>query len=396
MHMDRRSFLSMSMGLSMMDARKLVNPDATNLKPRSATQLSSAQPVATPRVRKIAIEEAFVTTELLDEWQAFLATGAESEPGFKGLYGSFLTSSSTEKLRNQLLDVGADRIHRMDEHGINIQVLSVTAPGVQMFERGKATAITQRTNDRLAGFVSNYPDRYIGLAAIAPQDPLSAAKELERSVKDLNMRGAIINSHTQGEYLDHPKFLPIFAAAQSLDIPIYLHPRTPSPAMLSPYLAYGLEGAGWGFAAETSLHAVRLILSGLFDRFPTLKIILGHLGEGIPFWLARMDRYFSNHVWTEASDLDQPKKLEKTISQYFMDNFVISTSGMNWSPAIKFVIETLGADRLLFAVDYPYESIEKAVAGIDSASLSAVDREKICYLNAERLFKINSDLPRIS
>ena len=345
-------------------------------------------PVATHKIKKIAIEEAFATPELLAEWQKILDAGAVGEPGFKSLYAPFLKSPATRDIREKLLDVGLGRIHEMDQHGIDIQVLSITAPGVQMFSPEKAVNITERVNDQLAEFVSAYPNRYIGLATIAPQVPEHAASELERAIKDLDMRGAIINSHTQGEYLDHPKFWSIFEAAQALDVPIYLHPRTPSPAMIAPFLSYGLEGAGWGFAAETSLHAIRLILSGVFDYFPKLKLILGHMGEGIPFWLPRMDSHFANKTWTDLDISGKVKKLQKAPSEYFMDNFVIATSGMNWSPAIMFAVSVLGAERILFAIDYPYESTAHAVEGLDNTPLSEADREKIYQLNAEKLFKL--------
>ena len=260
------------------------------------------------------------------------------------MYGSFLSSPSTKDIRDRLTDLGAGRISDMDRYGIDMQILSITAPGIQVFSTEKAIDLARKSNDRLAEFVSAYPERYAGLAAVAPQAPDKAARELERAVKDLGMKGAIINSHTYGEYLDRPKYRVLFEAAQALDVPIYLHPRTPCPDMIKPFLSYGLEGAGWGFAIETSTHAIRLILSGLFDDFPKLKFILGHMGEGIPFWLPRIDSHFANKTWTKLMDTsDQVIRLQKTPSEYFMDNFVIATSGVNWSPGVDVCAFSIGA-----------------------------------------------------
>ena len=342
---------------------------------------------------KIAVEEAFATPNLLDEWRKLLADGAEEEPGFRKLYGSFLNSPATRNILNQLTDLGEGRIQDMDRHGINMQILSITAPGVQIFPMEKAVDLARNNNDYLAEFVNEHPTRYAGLAAVAPQAPKQAAYELERAVSKLGMKGAIVNSHTQGEYLDNPKYWELFEAAQALDVPIYLHPRTPSSKMLAPFLSYGLEGAGWGFAMETSLHAMRLILSGLFDYFPNLKIVLGHLGEGIPFWLSRIDNHFGKGRWTEKmKSSHQTKQLQKLPSEYFKDNFFITTSGMNWSPALTMALSVLGAERILFAIDYPYESTAKAVEGIEKASIDDSTRMKVYQLNAEKLFNLKLNL----
>lgn len=338
--------------------------------------------------KKIAIEEAFATPELFDEWRKLLASNTQKEPGFRKLYGSFLSNPATQDIRDRLLDVGTGRLRDMDRHGIDMQILSITTPGIQVFEKKKAIALTKKSNDRLAEAIDAYPDRYAGLAAVAPQAPAQAARELERAVTELGMKGAIINSHTQGEYLDRPKYWELFEAAQALDVPIYLHPRTPSPEMIKPFLSYGLEGAGWGFAIETSTHAMRLMLSGLLDEFPKLKFILGHLGEGIPFWLPRIDSRFANKTWTDLNASDRVKQRQRKPSEYFRDNFVIATSGVNWSPALTFALSVLGADRILFAIDYPYESTALAVEGIDNTPMSDRDRQKIYHTNAEKLFKL--------
>jgi 2,3-dihydroxybenzoate decarboxylase len=381
MDLSKRAFLKKAVDLSVCAA---ISPLAA--APQIGNETNKASKSA---FKKIAIEEAFATPELFDEWRKLLASNSQEEPGFRKLYGSFLSNPATKDIRDRLLDLGTGRLSDMDRHGIDMQILSITTPGIQVFEKKKAIALAKKSNDRLAEVINTYPDRYAGLAAVAPQAPAEAARELERAVTDLGMKGVIINSHTQGEYLDRPKYWELFEAAQALDVPIYLHPRTPSPEMIKPFLSYGLEGAGWGFAIETSTHAMRLILSGLLDEFPKLKFVLGHLGEGIPFWLPRIDSRFANQTWTEIDASERVKQRQRKPSEYFLDNFVIATSGVNWSPALTFALSVLGADRILFAIDYPYESTALAVEGIDNMPLSDRDRQKIYRTNAEKLFKLN-------
>ena len=231
--------------------------------------------------------------------------------------------------------------------------------------------------------IARHPTRYAGLATIAPQDPKRAVKEMERAIRTLKLNGVMINSHTNGEYLDELKFWPILEAAAGLDVPIYIHPRSPSPAMAQPYRKYHLEHAIWGYAVETGLHAVRLIMSGVFDKYPTLKIVIGHMGENIPYALYRMD-------WMHARApvaMDRPK-LALTPSEYFRRNFMITTSGVNWHPALKFCIEVLGADNIMWAVDYPYQETHEAVRFMNDAPISDEDKAKIFHRNAERVFRI--------
>ena len=249
-----------------------------------------------------------------------------------------------------------------------------------MLDAPAAKAMAKKINNNLADVVKKYPDRFAGLASIAPQDPEEAASELARAVQELGLRGASINSHTKGEYLDNKKYWCIFKEAERLDVPIYIHPRSPSPDMIKPYLEYeGLETAMLGFAHETGLHALRLICSGLFDDFPRLKIILGHLGESLPYWLWRID----NRIQTLVNVRSQKKP-----SQYIKDNFYITTSGIFWQPPFMCAYMGLGADRILFAVDYPLEEVAEAIQFMDAAPICDVDREKVYHLNAEMLFKL--------
>ncbi len=337
-------------------------------------------------MRRIAVEEAFVTQEIADQWKVIIDTDDGSEPGFKKMGETILADSpGTKLIHERLIDLGEGRIRDMDETGIDMHVISLTSPGVQVFPGDLAAELAKDANDQLAHAVRAHPSRFAGLAAIAPQLPDVAAQELERATSRLGFRGAIINSHTRGEYLDNEKFRPILEAAESLQAPIYLHPRTPSPAMVEPYLDYGLYFAGWGFAAETSLHAMRLIMSGVFDQFPDLMIILGHMGEGLPFWLDRIDNRYLLQVKIGAVD-----ELSKLPSEYFRSNFVITTAGMGYSAPLKLSLETLGPERILFAADYPYEDMAEAAEFMNSADMSDEDRQKIFHGNAEKLFGIDA------
>jgi 5-carboxyvanillate decarboxylase len=282
-----------------------------------------------------------------------------------------------------LLDLGEGRMREMDEAGIGLQVLSLSNPGPDTFDDpSEATTVAKKINDELSNAIRKYPARFIGLATLAPQIPEVAADELERAVKKLNLKGAKINSHVRGEYLDDEKYWVIFERAEKLGVPIYLHPKLPSPRMLQPYADYGfaLAGASWGFAAETSLHAMRLIYSGVFDKYPELKIILGHLGEGLPFWLSRID-----YSWLRKTRDLSMKNLRKP-SDYVRNNFMMTTSGMFFQPAFMCAYLALGADRLLFAVDYPYEANKEAVQFMAVAPICDSDKEKICHLTAENIF----------
>jgi 5-carboxyvanillate decarboxylase len=287
---------------------------------------------------------------------------------------------------NKGLDLGRGRLDVMDKAGIDMQVLSL--PGIQQFDAQESTRVARDINDELAGLVRRYPHRFAGLATIAPQNPESAAMELERSVNKLGLKGALICGQVKGEFLDNRKYWVIFETAEKLDVPVYIHPFMLSPDMIEPYLGYpGLSTAMFGFSAQTGLNALRLILSGIFDVYPRLKIILGHLGEALPFWLWRIDsRWEDEQKVPSASDFY--KYLGKKPAQYFKDNFYVTTSGMFWDPVLKFTIEVLGADRVLFAADYPYEDSGSAVQFINSVSISDADREKICHANAEKLLRL--------
>jgi 2,3-dihydroxybenzoate decarboxylase len=337
---------------------------------------------------RIATEEAFATPELFARYKALLDDGSHNDPGFESLHGFYLRNPSPRiaEVARRMQDLGEVRIHDMDQTGIARQILSVTAPGVQIFDADTGVAMARSTNDQLAEAIREHPDRFSGLAAIAPQNPAEAAKELERGVRTLGLKGAIVNSHTHGEYLDNPKFWPIFEAAEALDVPVYLHPTTPSPAMIRPFLERGLDGAVFGFAVETGLHMLRIVVSGVFDRFPKLTMVVGHLGEGIPYWLFRVDFIHTRAIASNRYAV--LPKLKRKPSEYVRDNFYVTTSGMAWEPPILYAQSVLGVDRVMYAMDYPYQFVPEEVAVTDNLPISAADKKKLYQTNAERVFAL--------
>jgi 2,3-dihydroxybenzoate decarboxylase len=253
---------------------------------------------------------------------------------------------------------------------------------VQVFDSATANSLAISSNDQLAAAIRKYPERFAGLAAIAPQDPKAAAKEMERGIRKLGLHGVIINSHTNGEYLDDPKYWEIFEAAQALNAAIYIHPQTPPPDMVMPYLKRGFERAIMGFAHEVSVHILGLITSGVFDRFPKLKIVIGHGGEGLPYMLYRIDYMYENARYPFM------KKVNKLPSDYMKENIYITTSGLPWAPAITMAQSVLGMDRVLYAMDYPYQFVPEEVTLTDNFPISAADKKKLFQLNAEKVFSL--------
>ncbi len=339
-------------------------------------------------MKVIAIEEHFYTKDFIE----YLRSRRDS-PRLETIED--VNHKISEKLEGKVLapneisdqvDLNAGRIKAMDEAGIDIQVLSLGIPGVEAFDRATGNLLAQNTNNQLYKTIMKHPDRFAGFASLAPQDPDKAANELERTTKQLGFKGAMINSNINGEYLDDNKYWIIFETAERLNVPIYIHPRMPGPDMRKPYIKYmALSGSMWGFGADAGLHVMRLILSGVFDRYPRLKIILGHLGEALPFWLWRLDSR-----WRRGGIISDPLacQIKKLPSQYIKDNFWVTTSGMLWLPAFICTHMALGADRILFAADYPLESSQDSVNFIKSAPIPDDEKEKIFHLNAENLLDL--------
>jgi 5-carboxyvanillate decarboxylase len=344
--------------------------------------------MTSPPYLRIATEEAYAPPELFERYRKLLEDGSHNDPGFASFMGFYLNNYGPRltEIRAQIQDLGERRIRDMDATGIAKQILSITSPGVQVFDAPTAVSLATSFNDQLAEAIRKHPDRFAGLAAIAPQDPSAAAKELARAVKSLHLKGAIVNSHTRGEYLDEPKFWEIFEAAESLGVPIYLHPNTPSPRMVGPFLDRGLDGAVFGFAVETSLHILRIVFSGVFDRFPKLRMVAGHLGEGLPYWLFRID--FMHQRLTANNRYANVPKLQNPPSDYLKENFYVTTSGMAWQPPILYAQSVLGVDRVLYAMDYPYQFVPDEVKVTDDLPISDADKKKLYQTNAEKVFAL--------
>lgn len=344
------------------------------------------RPAPAPYLR-IATEEAFCPSEMLDIYRKILAQ-PNVDPGFQSLMG-FYMSSPSERARHImrcLVDLDQVRIGHMDDAGIDMQVIALTSPGVQIMDRDTAVSFARVANDELAAGIRRHPTRLAGMIAIAPHAPSEAAKEIQRGVNELGMHSVIVNSHTHGEYLSDPKFWEIFEAAEAHDTPIYIHPNTPPANMIQPFLEAGLDGAIFGFGVETSLHALRLITAGVFDRFPKLQIILGHMGEALPFWAYRLDYMHAATVRSKRYAVVPP--LKKKPSDYLRENFHITCSGMAWHKAIAFTQDVVGEDRVLYAMDYPYQYAIDEVHALDGMDMNPAAKRKFYQTNAEQLFKI--------
>jgi 2,3-dihydroxybenzoate decarboxylase len=317
-------------------------------------------------VQKIALEEHFLCPGFEDYWKT---TVADVDPAILA------------KVVGRLSDFGEARLQSMDSAGIARSVLSLSGPGVQI-ERDTATAIrnARSANDFLAREVQKRPDRYSGFAHLPMQDARAAADELERCVRELKFPGAMINGHTNGQYLDDPALDPFWERAAALGAPIYLHPADP-PALFPALAGHrGLRRATWEWTLETGTHALRLVFGGTFDRFPGAKLVLGHMGETLPYLLWRFDSRAKLYG----------VKLAKAPSDYIKENIVVTTSGMCAAEPLNCAIAALGHHHIMFAADYPFESADEAAEFIDHAPLPDDVRADICFNNAEKYFGLNT------
>ena len=338
-------------------------------------------------MRRIATEEAFSIPEIAQQLRQ-VARGPSSSLDkllISGIYDSQAGGSGYGSMHflEGLIDIEGRRLKEMDELGVDMHLLSLTAPGVQMFDADTATELAALTNDRLADVCRRYPTRFAGLASFAPQSPKRAAKEMERAIRTLKLNGFILNSHTHGEYLDDPKYWPVLEAAEALDACIYIHPRAASDALKGPLQDYGMDAAMWGYGVETGTHVVRMMAAGVFDRFPKLRICIGHMGEAIPFWIWRIS--FMN---SRAQGIERAPKTQLSMAEYLRRNFVVTTSGVEDHLALDYTIRKLGVDNVMWAIDYPYQPSKPAVQFMDSAPVSEADRAKLYHRNAERIFHI--------
>ncbi len=342
--------------------------------------------IKNPPYQRIATEEAFLTEDVARGYKRLLADNSFQDPGFRSLWGFYSSHSSPRAkfIFDRLQDLGPQRIADMDASGISRQIIALTAPGVQAFDPATGSALAIDANDQLAEACRRYPGRYTGMVAVAPHDPANAVKEMERGVKKLGFKAVIINSHTQGHYLDEPQFAPVLEAAEALNVPIYLHPQTPPATMIGPILDAGLDGAVFGFGVETGLHMLRIITGGVFDRFPNLQFIIGHAGEALPFWLYRMD--YMHTATVRSGRYPFMKALKHPVSYYLRHNVFVTNSGVAWQPAIEFCQKVLGVDRVLYAMDYPYQYVPEEVGFCDAMTIPDADKKAFYQTNAERVF----------
>jgi 2,3-dihydroxybenzoate decarboxylase len=337
------------------------------IDPAADSRSANAERGPSPAPGKIALEEHFVIPETLDA--SFAATGSAD-------------------FQQQIAELGSRRIAEMDRGGVELSVLSLTAPGVQGIPNtSEAIRVARLANDRLAEAVAKYPTRLKGFAALPMQDPEAAAQELTRCIKELKFCGALVNGFSQlGEadssvFYDLPQYRSFWNTVQQLDLPFYLHPRSPLPKHQPAYEGHAwLTGSIWGFAAETSIHALRLMGSGLFDDFPKLRVIVGHLGEGLPCSIWRVDNRISRTLGARP-------KAKLPIGHYLRENFYITTSGNFRTQTLTEVMFEVGAERILYSVDYPFEDMGLAAEWFDHAAISETDRNKIASGNARQLFR---------
>lgn len=337
---------------------------------------------------RIATEEAYALPEMYELYRQQLRDGSNPDIGFNSLVGYFLSSEhpQPQKVVARLEEAGESRLADMDRAGIDHQVLGITAPGTQVLDVREGARIASRTNDRLAEVCAQHPTRFSALAAVSFEQPDAGAAELERAVRDLGLKGLMANSHIRGRYLDHPDFLPVLEKCVELDVPLYLHPSTPPNEMIGPLREAGLDGAVFGFGVETGFHLLRLITSGLFDRLPQLRVVVGHLGESLPFWLHRIDHMHGKQV--AAARYDVIKPLEKKASEYFRSNIWITTSGMPAAEPILFVRRMVGADRVMYAMDYPYQYELAEVVEQDNLPLSLDEKKDFFENTARKVFDL--------
>ena len=340
------------------------------------------------KVRLIACEEAWSIPEVAAELKKVARSPSQSLDKLlvKGIYDAESDTSGYGKMDflSGLTDVEDKRLSQMDQFGVDMHLLTLTAPGVQMFDADTATDLAALANDRLAEICQGNPTRFAGLGSFAPHSPMRAAREVERVMTELKLNGLVVNSHTNGDYFDDYRFWPILEAAEAHDACIYIHPRSPSNTLKGPLQDYAMDSAMWGYGVEVGTHMLRMMAGGVFDRFPKLKICVGHMGEMVPFFIWRI-----NFMNSRAQTVGRAPKTERSMEEYFRDNFVFTTSGVEDHLTLRYSIARMGLDNVIWAIDYPYQPMEPAVKFIESFDCSDAERHALCHGNAERVFHID-------
>ena len=334
--------------------------------------------------KRIATEEAWTFPALVKAQVDYLESGKAPNDDSLKMAGMF---SKMPSLQEMLQDLGSLRIAHMDEYGIDRQLLLLTAPGVQVVKPGDGTPLAREANDIAAEACARHPDRFSALAAFDPRDVAGSVKEIDRAMGKLGLNGAVLNSHFQGHYIDEQDYWPILEAIEANDGALYIHPTAPFNA--PHYETRGFFGALGGFPHDVWLHTLGIIFSGAFDRFPKLRLVIGHLGECMPLHLYRFDWMQGNADNRAGLRGGQPPvKLKHPISYYFHNNIWITTSGVGWEPAIKFCQEVMGPDRVIYAMDYPYQQSYDEVAAYDRMQMSDEDKKLLMEDNARHVFRI--------
>ena len=332
-------------------------------------------------MRVVAVEEHFTCQDLLSRIDCdTLVRNGWPAPG---------TTLSQALNPPALADTGAERIAAMNTAGIRMQVLSVPGPGAELVSGPDGIAIAREFNDRMARLVSAHPERFAAFAHLPMRTPSAAADELERAAMECGLKGALISGTIDGKFLDAPEFAPVLACAERLDVPLYIHPGVPPERVRAAYYdglpdgaSFMLAIAGWGWHAETAVHILRLALSGALDRHPRLKFLIGHMGEGLPTMMERIERVFGGYSNTH---------LERNAARAIVEQVWVSTSGFSSMPAFLAALMTFGADRLLFSVDYPFGNNGAAVDFFRNLPVSRADLEKIAHQNADALLRLAPD-----
>jgi len=331
-------------------------------------------------MRTITLEEHYATPAFMD------GPGQQLKDQARAAQAHPQVAAGFAQLVDRLCDLGDRRIADMDAAGIDVQVLSLTSPGVEQLDATEAVALARAANDQLADAVGRHPSRFVGFAALPTAAPDTAADELERTTRDYGFKGALINGHIRGRYLDDRFFWPILERAEALQVPLYLHPTPPPKPVIdasytgnfAPVVTTLLATAAWGWHVETANHVLRLILSGAFDRYPRLRLVIGHLGECLPFMLPRLDLGLPPDV----------TKLDRSVGSYLRENVHYTFSGFNYTSTFLDLLLQVGGDRIMFSTDYPYGSMAQARTFLDQLPVSPADKERIAHGNAERLLRL--------